>query len=257
PHARVRHLDRHRQQYQRRTGGRRRLRLRGRRYPARRADPGQPGRADPGAGPLRHPGAGARARCRRRADRPRPGLGAAGVVVPMVSDAQTAAQVAQAMRYPPAGLRSFGRVRNYYGNDTGKDSASASEPLCFAMIETAQGMDNLEAIAAVEGTRRCSRRSAGLSRPAASTARSPPAPASAPTTAARCWTSACSCWCRAATWVSCAAAWPRTSASSAPWRRDGTRPWKLWPCSMPCVTLSVKSTWSPVATAATGCCAGA
>lgn len=73
-------------------------------------------------------------------------LGAAGVVVPMVSTVEQAQHAAQAMRYPPDGLRSFGKVRNYYGKET-----QQLDPLCFAMIETAEGMDNLDAIAAVEG----------------------------------------------------------------------------------------------------------
>ncbi len=38
-------------------------------------------------------------------------LGAAGVVVPMVSTPEQAQLAAQAMRYPPRGVRSFGRVR--------------------------------------------------------------------------------------------------------------------------------------------------
>ncbi len=73
-------------------------------------------------------------------------LGAAGVVVPMVSTVAQAEHAVEAMHYPPRGLRSFGKVRNYYGKE-----AAQADPLCFAMIETAEGMQNLEAIAAVEG----------------------------------------------------------------------------------------------------------
>jgi 4-hydroxy-2-oxoheptanedioate aldolase len=73
-------------------------------------------------------------------------LGAAGVVVPLVSTPEQALIAAQAIRYPPHGIRSFGPVRNYYA--TGADKG---EPLCFVMIETAEALDNLDAIAATPG----------------------------------------------------------------------------------------------------------
>jgi 4-hydroxy-2-oxoheptanedioate aldolase len=73
-------------------------------------------------------------------------LGAAGVIVPMVSTPEEARRAASAMRYPPEGIRSFGPVRNYYSA-----SASQQAALCFAMIETAEGMANLDEIAAVDG----------------------------------------------------------------------------------------------------------
>jgi 4-hydroxy-2-oxoheptanedioate aldolase len=73
-------------------------------------------------------------------------LGAAGVIVPMVSNEAQAQVAAQAVRYPPHGLRSFGMVRNYYGVQ-----ATGFQPLCFAMIETAEAMTNLDTIASVPG----------------------------------------------------------------------------------------------------------
>ncbi len=73
-------------------------------------------------------------------------LGALGVVVPMVSNAEQARTAAQATRYPPHGIRSFGPVRNFYAV-----SDSPIEPLCFVMIETAEAMENLDAIAATPG----------------------------------------------------------------------------------------------------------
>jgi 4-hydroxy-2-oxoheptanedioate aldolase len=73
-------------------------------------------------------------------------LGAAGVIVPMVSTAAQARDAAQAVRYPPQGLRSFGMVRNYYGAP-----ATSQQPLCFVMIETAEALSNLDAVAAVPG----------------------------------------------------------------------------------------------------------
>lgn len=73
-------------------------------------------------------------------------LGAAGVIVPMVSHASEARAAAAAMRYPPHGLRSFGMIRNHYAAQ-----ASNFQPLCFVMIETAEAIANLDAIAAVPG----------------------------------------------------------------------------------------------------------
>ncbi len=73
-------------------------------------------------------------------------LGAAGVIVPMISTAEEAAQAVAAIRYPPVGIRSFGPVRSYY-----TVSAEPVEPLCFVMVETAEALDNLDAIAATPG----------------------------------------------------------------------------------------------------------
>ena len=72
-------------------------------------------------------------------------LGAAGIIVPLVNTPSEAVAAAQAVRYPPAGNRSFGRIRNHYAADT------APEPLCLVMIETAEALDNLDAIAATPG----------------------------------------------------------------------------------------------------------
>ena len=73
-------------------------------------------------------------------------LGAGGVIVPMVSNAEQAGIAAQACRYPPHGNRSFGKVRSYYSPD-----GDTIDPICMVMIETAEAMDNLDAIAATPG----------------------------------------------------------------------------------------------------------
>lgn len=73
-------------------------------------------------------------------------LGARGVIVPMISTAAQARFAAEAVRYPPEGLRSFGKVRTYYSAQS-----EQSAPLCFVMIETAEGMKNLDEIAATPG----------------------------------------------------------------------------------------------------------
>jgi 4-hydroxy-2-oxoheptanedioate aldolase len=73
-------------------------------------------------------------------------LGAAGVVVPLVSSPEQAAAAVAASRYPPAGIRSFGPVRRYY--DPG---AADADPLCLAMVETAAGLESIDLIAATPG----------------------------------------------------------------------------------------------------------
>lgn len=74
-------------------------------------------------------------------------LGASAVVVPMVNDAVEAAAAVAALRYPPLGTRSFGPHRVAPGDPFDP----ADGPLLFAMIETAAGLANLDAIAAVPG----------------------------------------------------------------------------------------------------------
>lgn len=73
-------------------------------------------------------------------------LGALGVIVPMVSNAAQAKSAAEASRLPPHGVRSFGPVRNYYAAQP-----TTFEPLCLVMIETAEALANLDAIAATPG----------------------------------------------------------------------------------------------------------
>jgi 4-hydroxy-2-oxoheptanedioate aldolase len=73
-------------------------------------------------------------------------LGAAGVVVPMVSTGEQAKLAADACRYPPKGIRSFGPVRSYYAPD-----GTVADPICLVMVETAEAMQNLDAIASTPG----------------------------------------------------------------------------------------------------------
>ena len=76
--------------------------------------------------------------------------GALGIICPMVSSAAEAAEFISFMRYPPAGQRSFGPTRAgiAYG---GYDLSANDEVLALAMIETKEGMQNVEAIAATPG----------------------------------------------------------------------------------------------------------
>ena len=74
-------------------------------------------------------------------------LGAAGVIVPMVSSAEEAKLVAQASRYPPAGVRSWGPTRGG-GRSTREVN---SDVVVLVMIETKEGLDNVEEIVSTEG----------------------------------------------------------------------------------------------------------
>lgn len=77
--------------------------------------------------------------------------GAYGVICPMISTAADAAALVSACRYPPAGSRSFGPARGLlYGGADYLDAAN-QELLVLAMIETAEGLDNVDAIVATPG----------------------------------------------------------------------------------------------------------
>jgi len=79
--------------------------------------------------------------------------GAAGVLVPRVSTAEQARAAVQATRYPPVGARGVGPGRAAaYGYRIPDYLASANENLLLAIqVETAEGLANIDAIAAVDG----------------------------------------------------------------------------------------------------------
>ena len=77
--------------------------------------------------------------------------GAYGIICPMVSTREDAQRLVAYTNYAPRGTRSFGPVRALlYG---GADYAQHANDTVvrFAMIETAQALDNLDAIMSVEG----------------------------------------------------------------------------------------------------------
>jgi 4-hydroxy-2-oxoheptanedioate aldolase len=77
--------------------------------------------------------------------------GAYGVICPMVNTREDAQKLVAYTHYAPRGTRSFGPVRALlYG---GADYAQHANDtiVTFAMIETAQALDNLDAILSVEG----------------------------------------------------------------------------------------------------------
>jgi 2-dehydro-3-deoxyglucarate aldolase/4-hydroxy-2-oxoheptanedioate aldolase len=82
--------------------------------------------------------------------------GALGVMVPLVDTAEQAQFIVSCTRYPPAGGRrgaAFGFAHDDYegGDVVAKMQMIHERTLVIAMIETKQGLDNVEAIAAVPG----------------------------------------------------------------------------------------------------------
>ena len=77
--------------------------------------------------------------------------GAYGVICPMINTAQQAAEFVSHVRYPPLGNRSFGPTRANFSAGANYAAEANGEILAFAMVETAEAMDNLDAIAATSG----------------------------------------------------------------------------------------------------------
>ncbi len=79
-------------------------------------------------------------------------MGAGGVLIPLVRTADEARRAAQACRYAPLGTRSYGPSRAHqYGFDGGYYPKSQPSLACLLIIETAEAVDNIDAILAVEG----------------------------------------------------------------------------------------------------------
>jgi 4-hydroxy-2-oxoheptanedioate aldolase len=76
--------------------------------------------------------------------------GAMNVICPMISTPEQAAEFVSYLRYPPAGQRSYGPTRAGIAMP-GYGPAMNEEIVGLAMIETAEGVENLEAIAATPG----------------------------------------------------------------------------------------------------------
>ena len=77
--------------------------------------------------------------------------GALGIVCPMINSAEEAARFVSYMRFPPLGQRSFGPTRAGFAYPGYNLKDANSEILAFAMIETADGLKNLDAIAGTPG----------------------------------------------------------------------------------------------------------
>lgn len=76
--------------------------------------------------------------------------GAVAVIVPLVNNAQDAADAVKAAKYPPHGIRSYGPMRSALRVGPVPAESDATT-MVFAMIETPGGLENVEEIAAVEG----------------------------------------------------------------------------------------------------------
>ena len=77
--------------------------------------------------------------------------GAYGVICPMVNTPEQAAQFVSYLRYPPAGQRSFGPTRANFSAGANYAAEANDEILAFAMVETAEGLADVEAIVATPG----------------------------------------------------------------------------------------------------------
>ncbi|MDD9877207.1 MAG: aldolase/citrate lyase family protein [Magnetovibrio sp.] len=77
--------------------------------------------------------------------------GADGVICPLINTAEEAARLVAACRYPPEGRRSFGPFRAGLLHGDGYFDRSRGHSLALAMIETAEALANLDAIAATPG----------------------------------------------------------------------------------------------------------
>ena len=77
--------------------------------------------------------------------------GAMGVIVPLVNTAVQAAAAVSACRYPPDGTRSFGPTRAALYGGRNYAAEANGQIACIAMIETQEGLDNLEAIVSTPG----------------------------------------------------------------------------------------------------------
>jgi 2-dehydro-3-deoxyglucarate aldolase/4-hydroxy-2-oxoheptanedioate aldolase len=82
-------------------------------------------------------------------------IGAHGIMVPMVGSAAEAAAIASAAHYPPAGRRGagFGIAHDDYRMAPPPETMAraAARTLTIAQIETVEGLDGVEAIAATPG----------------------------------------------------------------------------------------------------------
>jgi 4-hydroxy-2-oxoheptanedioate aldolase len=78
-------------------------------------------------------------------------LGIRGVICPMIGSRDEADAFVKACRYPPAGGRSYGPIRAAHGMGRDRIDRADAEVILFAMIETAEGLANVEEIASTPG----------------------------------------------------------------------------------------------------------
>jgi 4-hydroxy-2-oxoheptanedioate aldolase len=77
--------------------------------------------------------------------------GAYGIICPMISTREACEAFVAACRYPPRGIRSFGPTRSLVSIGSDYVAQADSFALTFALIETAEGLAHVDAIARVPG----------------------------------------------------------------------------------------------------------
>src|SRR5258708_9856017 len=75
-------------------------------------------------------------------------FGAYAIIVPLINNADDAAKAVAACRYPPVGMRSSGPVRAVHYGGADYLAKANDEIVVMAMIETKEGLANLDAICA-------------------------------------------------------------------------------------------------------------
>ncbi len=81
-------------------------------------------------------------------------LGAEGIVFPLIRTAEDAQRAVSSMRYPPKGTRGFGPFIAHSRWDaplTGYPAEMEDNQTCCLLVETADAVENIEEICAVEG----------------------------------------------------------------------------------------------------------
>lgn len=80
-------------------------------------------------------------------------VGAQSILVPMIDTAEQARAAVAAMRYPPRGVRGVGGTTRAtrWGRVAGYPHKAEGELCILLQVETAQALENIEAIAAVDG----------------------------------------------------------------------------------------------------------
>lgn len=80
-------------------------------------------------------------------------LGASAVMIPQINNAEEATRAVQAAKYPPEGTRGVSPLWTFYRNVAWEDYLPhANREICVVVqVESPEGIDNVEAIAAVEG----------------------------------------------------------------------------------------------------------
>ena len=76
--------------------------------------------------------------------------GADGLMIPHVDTPEVARRALDSMLYPPAGRRGYSRSVRAFGYGTALPE-TPPKPILFAQVETAEAVENADAIAAVEG----------------------------------------------------------------------------------------------------------